>query len=550
MDDDDLPEPPIGAQWLAKVEELDRAWRATQPVGDLIVRIEPGAEAPTGVEFTLIIHPAERRLCEERRVRQASASARDDPLVVEPGLLVGHYLVVVKVAGHRPQVQQVDVGEAGATLVLGERFEPSADPAHDAIVVRVGERHRDIPLLGQLLASAGLLSAADADSNQLTSAMSEALRSFQEQADVPASGDLTVDTVLAFLTPTCRHLGTESPAPVVRPVPPSPEEDDPWRSIAAKSQPTGRYGNDPFSFTNDRYGTQTNVWGEQRRISYRFNGPVEDITGPGAWSPVVLALQTWQSVLPITFSESTGESADLDFRFIGDDDPAYPFDGTGVLATCTDTYAHANPNPNPGRGTPTLIEFDAENWWTPNFLYRIALHEIGHALGLGHSGWSSATMYPHAHRDMGSLKEVDVRGARTLFPLERVRRNETRIICPLNVALGGPGTVTRTIDLGVAKRFVAWTMITSIDSYGEFDGDNLITSDVFAVDAIRTKNQVWSAHGDEEDVGYLGSRGGPCNAYRGSVIRTGRRITFRMSVEHAADLQAAGYGIVLILDER
>src|SRR5208282_5096489 len=72
---------------------------------------------------------------------------------------------------------------------------------------------------------------------------------------------------------------------------------------------------------------------------------------------------------------------------------AYPFDGPGgVLAH---TFYPANPNPEPIAGDMHLN--DSETWQigANTDLFSVTLHELGHALGLGHSDSPSDVMYPY-----------------------------------------------------------------------------------------------------------------------------------------------------------
>ena len=91
---------------------------------------------------------------------------------------------------------------------------------------------------------------------------------------------------------------------------------------------------------------------------------------------------------------------------------SYPFDGPGgVLGH---TFYPSPPNPEPLAGD---IHFDAdENWHvgTAVDLFTVALHETGHALGLGHSDQPGAVMYPY-YRFAEGLNSDDVAGIRALY---------------------------------------------------------------------------------------------------------------------------------------
>jgi hypothetical protein len=88
----------------------------------------------------------------------------------------------------------------------------------------------------------------------------------------------------------------------------------------------------------------------------------------------------------------------------------YPFDGpSGVLAH---TFYPAPPNPEPIAGD--LHFDDDESWGEAIDLFTVALHETGHALGLGHSDRPGTVMYPY-YRRATALTEEDIAAIRELY---------------------------------------------------------------------------------------------------------------------------------------
>jgi matrixin len=67
------------------------------------------------------------------------------------------------------------------------------------------------------------------------------------------------------------------------------------------------------------------------------------------------------------------------------------------------------------------------------YIEDVAAHEFGHALGLGHSALTSATMYPSvsacstANR---TLDADDITGVRTLYPLQLLPPTGVRVVVP------------------------------------------------------------------------------------------------------------------------
>jgi hypothetical protein len=190
-------------------------------------------------------------------------------------------------------------------------------------------------------------------------------------------------------------------------------------------------------------------------LGYYFQRLTQKLPEAQVRAEILRAMQEWSRVASVTFNPATGpyQERTLNLLFAtGSHGDAYPFDGPGnVLAH---TFYPAPPNAEPLAGD--LHFDDAEEWvagpdLTPSSvdLYSVTLHELGHALGLGHSDVPGSVMYPY-YRRATTLTTEDVQAilglyaAPTATPGGNPPGGQPPTPTPLTIAIQSPGAFPLT----------------------------------------------------------------------------------------------------------
>jgi len=150
-------------------------------------------------------------------------------------------------------------------------------------------------------------------------------------------------------------------------------------------------------------------------VGFVYSHITSQLAPAAAEQAIESAMAEWSNAVAVTWVQGTNPTAPQTVNILWatyDHGDGYPFDGPGgVLAH---TFYPAPPNPEPIAGD---MHFDDSEHWAIGAnidLFSVSLHELGHALGLGHSDNPAAVMYPYYHMVTG-LSSLDIETVRTLY---------------------------------------------------------------------------------------------------------------------------------------
>jgi peptidoglycan hydrolase-like protein with peptidoglycan-binding domain len=131
------------------------------------------------------------------------------------------------------------------------------------------------------------------------------------------------------------------------------------------------------------YSLEGSTW-SKTSLTWRVVNAPAALSSEVVTSALAIAFTTWQAETNIEFSQATTQ-ADLEVRFAPLDGPGKSFGAAGFPAAGGDIVLDEAEAWTAGGGQATGLD-----------LVAVALHEIGHALGLAHSSRAETVMYPYA----------------------------------------------------------------------------------------------------------------------------------------------------------
>jgi hypothetical protein len=219
--------------------------------------------------------------------------------------------------------------------------------------------------------------------------------------------------------------------------------------------------------------------GDNPTVSLKVNANCSDPTAPDELVALMNAMATWTNCAADFNFAYSGTTTIINYTYNGLNEMCWnPGSSGGALATTTMWYQGTN-----------MIESDCVFWdswaWSTTWptytqfdVESVALHELGHTVGLGHSQYSSAVMWPYINN--GEVQRVldqdDLNGIIAIYGIPAAPYLDvtmTPINPPIVVpAQGGSFQFTAAvINWGPGQPFQVWARIKNPD--GSYTGPTL-----------------------------------------------------------------------------
>ncbi len=196
-------------------------------------------------------------------------------------------------------------------------------------------------------------------------------------------------------------------------------------------------------------------------LQYAFYSLTDKLPADSAKDEIVRAFSEWARYAKLTFTPSEDTKANRTLSVLfgsrshGDQ---FPFDGPGGVLAHTFYPYPLNQEPLAGD-----MHFDADENWHIGAdvdLFSVALHETGHALGLGHSDRPGAVMYPY-YRRVAALTPEDIGAVQTLYAAPdgpgAVSPLSLIVQAPAGTNTGSTASLSGSASGGTGAIRVTWT---------------------------------------------------------------------------------------------
>lgn len=249
-----------------------------------------------------------------------------------------------------------------------------------------------------------------------------------------------------------------------------------------------------------QYANITHGWDldadHMAHLGYFFGTMTTKVPAATAQSEILRALNEWANRLNVVFQPAASANAmrSIYIKFVsGAHGDSYAFTGTaGALAH---TFYPVPLNSDPLAGD---MHFNADEKWNTGSdydIYSVALHEAGHALGLGHSDKPGDVMYPYYRRGM-ALSANDIGAAQVLYGAAGSAVKPVQITSAPVPSVPGTSALTLTVDAAATTTQSATATMTGTATGGAgSDRVQWQTDHGYSGNAIITKLGAWTAAG-------------------------------------------------------
>lgn len=185
--------------------------------------------------------------------------------------------------------------------------------------------------------------------------------------------------------------------------------------------------------------------GGSASLNYAFTNMTSQLPADAAEAEIARAFSTWAKYAQVSWtqtSQATGADTVAVLFATGDHGDGYPF-SPPILAHTFYPYP-VNPEPIAG----DMHFNDGQSWHIGSDvdLFSVALHEAGHALGLGHTDVPGAVMYPYYHQAT-DLSQTDIDAILTLYAAQTGTQPTAPADTPLTLTVTNPGATTASAAL-------------------------------------------------------------------------------------------------------